>query len=68
MTWLTVKETAELLSVTERAIQLSKSKYDYRHVYGKGRGGKQLQITLESLPQPIQEKYHNIVPEYKDVL
>ena len=59
MTWLTVKEVAALLSVSERAVQLSikKTKYDCRYVNGVGRGGKQLQISLESLPEEVQAHY-----------
>lgn len=68
MTWLTTKAVADLIGKNKRTVERNYLKYDYRHVYGKGRGGKQLQIALESLPQPIQEKYYNIVPEYKPIL
>lgn len=71
MTWLKVKEVAELLGVTERTVQNSaqKNKYEYRPVKGKGRGGKQIEIALESLPQEAQNKYNNVQEEvaYKEV-
>lgn len=68
MTWLSVKEVAELLSITERAVQISKTKYEYRHVKGVGRGGKQIEIRLESLPQEAQDKYNHIERERKSIL
>lgn len=52
MQWITVKQAAELLKQTERTVQLNcdKKKYVCRYVAGIGRGGKQLEILLESLP------------------
>lgn len=71
MTWLKVKEVAELLGVTDSAIKkaVKKNKYEHRHVDGIGRGGKQLEIALESLPQEAQNKYNNVQEEvaYKEV-
>lgn len=72
MTWLKVKEVAELLGMTERAIRwgaTKKNKYEYRHVDGIGQGGKQLEIALESLPQEAQNKYNHVQEEvaYKEV-
>ena len=64
--WLTVKETAELLDVSERTVQrhiidfCEKNKYAFRCVKGKGRGGKKYEILLESLPKSAQDKYHGI--------
>ena len=65
MTWLKVKEVAELLGVTDSAIKkaVKKNKYEYRPVKGKGRGGKQIEIALESLPQEAQNKYNNVQEE-----
>ena len=59
--WLTVKETASLLSVSERSVQKNalNNKYTCRYIDGTGRGGKQLQILLESLPQEAQDRYNN---------
>ena len=72
MTWLKVKEVAELLGMTERGVRKSATqlnKYEYRPVKGKGRGGKQIEIALESLPQEAQNKYNNVQEEvaYKEV-
>ena len=52
MQWITVKQAAELLKQTERSVRLNcdKKKYVCRYVDGIGRGGKQLEIMLESLP------------------
>lgn len=52
MQWITVKQAAELLKQTERTVQLNcdKKKYVCRYVDGIGRGGKQYEILLESLP------------------
>lgn len=67
MTWLKVKEVAELLGMTERGVRKSATqlnKYEYRPVKGKGRGGKQIEIALESLPQEAQNKYNNVQEEF----
>lgn len=71
MTWLKVREVAELLEVTDSTIKkaVKKNKYKYRHVDGIGQGGKQIEIALESLPQEAQNKYNNVQEEitYKEV-
>lgn len=64
--WLTVKETADLLNITDRAVRQSiekyceGEKYVFRCVKGKGRGGKQYEILLESLPKWAQDKYNGV--------
>ena len=70
MTWLTVKQVAELFEKTERAIRfnVSKNQYDYRYVNGVGRGGKVLQISLESLPEKIQARYRGEEKKAIDIL
>jgi len=68
LTWLTVKQVSELLDIGARAVRKAKSKYEYRHVDGVGRGGKQLQIALESLPQAAQDRYHGKEREQQDIL
>lgn len=70
MTWLSVREAAQALHVTERAVQLGaqQNKYETRHVNGKGRGGKQLRIALESLPESAQARYRGEVPPPEDIL
>lgn len=64
--WLTVKETASLLSVSERSIQKNalKGKYICKYINGiGGKNGKVLQILLESLPQEAQDKYNGTEKE-----
>jgi len=70
LTWLSVKEAANLLGITDSAVKkaIAKSKYEYRHVKGIGRGGKVLQISLESLPANAQARYHGQAPKPKDIL
>ncbi len=63
MKWITCEETSKLIGITPRAIRKSKDKYLYRYISGKGRGGKVLQIALESLPQEAQDRYNNTIPE-----
>ena len=67
MTWLKIKDVASLMGMTERAIRwgaTAKNKYEFRHVEGIGRGGVQIEIALESLPQEAQDKYNNIQREH----
>lgn len=66
MTWLKVKEVAELLRMTERGVRkvaTQLSRYEYRHVEGIGRGGIQIEIALESLPMEVQNRYNHIQEE-----
>lgn len=58
-TYITVKEAACLLCVTERTIQLciNDGKYSTKLIPGKGRGGIQYLIALDSLPEEAQECY-----------
>jgi len=67
LTWITSQRVAALLGVSVRAVQTAKTKYEHRYVKGKGRGGKQLQIALESLPQEAQDRYHGMQLEPVDV-
>lgn len=71
MTWLTVKKVSELLDTTPRSIQknIQNNLYEYRHVKGKGRGGIQYEVSLESLPQKAQDKYlKQQTEEYKPIM
>ena len=63
MVWLSIKKVSSLLDVSERAVQLSKTKYKYKEVDSIGRGGKSIVIALESLPQKIQDKYNDVQEE-----
>lgn len=58
-TWLSVKETAQLLGMSERNIQIycEAGKCITNTIAGKGRGGKQHLIALESLAQSVQEDF-----------
>lgn len=63
---LTVKETAELLNISERAVRKNclSGKYDCVYVNGRGgNGGKNILILLESLPQEAQDRYNGIEKE-----
>lgn len=62
MIWINVNQVSELLSITERAVrkQANNGILKYRYVTGRGKGGKVLQIALESLPQSAQDKYNGI--------
>ena len=57
---LTVKETSEIMNISERAVKKNclSEKYQYHYEDGVGRGGKQLLICLESLPQEAQDRYN----------
>ena len=70
MTWLTVKEAASLCSVTDSAIKKAaqQNRYQSRYVKGKGRGGKQLRIALESLPEKAQARYRGEELPHEDIL
>ena len=70
MTWLSVRETAQILHIGERAVRTAaqQNRYLHRYVNGKGRGGKQLRIALESLPEGAQARYRGEVPPPVDIL
>ena len=50
--WITVKKAAELLNCSISAVQKNcqRKKYACRCIDGIGRGGKQYEVLLESLP------------------
>ena len=64
--WITITEAAKCLQVSERAVRLSIERetapYTFKYVSGKGKGGKQLRILLESLPTEAQERYNGKKP------
>ena len=62
MTWISVKEAAKLLQITERAIQLAAQvgKYSCRYIPGIGRGGRQLMIDSDSLPPEAQQRMNAV--------
>lgn len=55
--YITIKELAELKSVSTRAIRLSKEKYQTREI--KVKGGKSFEILLSSIEEDLQEKYYS---------
>lgn len=59
MTYLTAKEAAKALGETVRTVEIAvqNKSIDGHFVKGKGRGGKQLRIALESLPDYAQARY-----------
>lgn len=64
MTWLSITEASLLLRISPRAIRKRIEAYQFQYVDGiGGNKGKVLQIALESLPQHIQDKYHNLLDE-----
>ena len=44
------------------------NRYQSRYVKGKGRGGKQLRIALESLPEKAQALYRGEELPHEDIL
>ena len=58
--YITVKEAADLLNIKQQTLDeaIRKGKYTITYVPGKGRGGRQLRIALESLPRAAQVKYY----------
>ncbi len=62
MIWLSIKEAATLLSYDESAIRKKAKKGEFKYQYissNAGRGGRCMQILLESLPEQAQKAYHN---------
>ncbi len=70
--WLKVKEVSELLGITESGIKKSISRgtndFIYEYKTGLGKGGKQIQILLSSLPQEAQDRYYNKKKEHTPIL
>lgn len=62
MTWVSVQEIATALGVAETTIERRAVRGLYKYVYktGRGRGGRQLRIALESLPQEAQDRYNGV--------
>lgn len=62
MIWLSAKKTWELLEVTEKTFYsyLNNGMFETRYISGKGKGGRQLQVLLSSLPTAAQDKFYNV--------
>lgn len=68
MSWLPTKETSDLLGYVERTVRkkAKDGEYVYRYVESSsGRGGKKMEILLESLPEQAQKAYMNKTGEYQ---
>lgn len=65
MVWLAFEDVCNLLNISPRTGRryIKNNIYLIRYVNGIGRGGKILQIALESLPQEAQDRYHGNKPE-----
>ena len=62
MIWISVKEAADLLGYVERTVQkkASDNEVTYRYIRSNtGRGGKKIEILLESLPEAAIKAYYN---------
>ena len=71
MTWLSTKEAAELLGYEESTVRkkVKNNEYQHQHIPSSvGRGGKKIEILLESLPEQAQKAYKNQHGEYQIVL
>ena len=64
MILLTTKQASDLLGISCDGVKKGVSRGIYSATYapGKGKGGKQLRILLESLPQSAQDKYNGVEP------
>lgn len=62
MKLITTQEAAKLLNVAPRTIErrAERGTYQYEYAEGRGRGGRQLRIVLESLPQEAQDRYNGV--------
>ena len=56
--FITEKEAADLLNVSIQSINKSICKYEVTYTPGHGRGGRQLRIALDSLPEAAQAEYY----------
>ena len=57
MTWLTVKKIAALCDIDQSTVKkaVKAGRCQSRYVEGIGRGGRQLEIALETIPWEIAE-------------
>lgn len=62
MVWLSVKEVAKLWGYSERAIRnkAENGECTLRYIPSStGRGGRKMEILLDSLPEQVRQAYHN---------
>ena len=62
---LTTQQAAAILNISCDGVKkgISRGTYKAIHISGKGQGGKQLRILLDSLPEEVQARYNGIEPE-----
>ncbi len=60
MTWLSVKKVSALCGIDESTVKKEKEKCEYRYIKGVGRGGRQLQIALETIPWKLKEEKYPV--------
>lgn len=58
--FISVREAASCMQISERAVRLAAERNTimYKYVDGKGKGGRQLRILLDSLPMEAQSRYN----------
>lgn len=71
MIWLSVKETAKLLGYEESTVRKKAKSNEYKYHYissSSGRGGRKMEILLESLPEQAQKAYRNEKDHFQPVI
>ena len=58
MIWISIKDAAQLMDLSDRGMRKKKKSFQYRFIHGQGRSGRKIEILLESLPLYAQEKYN----------
>lgn len=62
--WISIADASLLLMEsprhTRRKVINNEYKYIHRYIEGKGRGGKQIEVLLSSLPEDAQLRYHKL--------
>lgn len=68
MRLIPAQKLADALSVARTTIErrASKGLYKYEYVTGRGRGGYQMMIDFESLPQEAQDRYNGIEKQRRE--
>lgn len=60
LTWLSTKKVSELCGIDESTVRKEKEKCECRYIKGVGRGGRQLQIALETIPWKLKEEKYPV--------
>ncbi len=63
-TYLSIEDIVKKAGIPRRTVEraIANNIYQYKYVPGVGRGGRQLRIALESLPQEAQDRYNGVHP------